>query len=208
MKFELHSNFSSPKLGKEEQDARRPARSTEPFSRSQLRRRTHARTRSRRPVKQPERPNGHQNLPKNKSTGSLPPPSPQYITAGLLLLVTSPRPSPSSPSTSRRTSSPRGPATCGLPFRVRGRHLPPLRQQRGRRDVAVPAAVLPAAARRAGRDLPQHPRCVHFLASLPNDPAVSAGRRCENPAARARLLACGPVRRGFLGSNALPARGI
>jgi hypothetical protein len=123
------------------------------------------------PLKQQSKRPNHQNLPKKQLPRvSLSPPSSIVSPPGcaLLLVVTSPL--------SVSLHLPPHLAASGdlaaFPFRVPGRSLPRGGGAGERADVAVPAAVLPAAARRAGRDLRQHPRCVHFPDPPPGDPAI------------------------------------
>jgi hypothetical protein len=140
----------------------------EPFCCNQrtgkLRRRTHALTTTRY-----NNPND-QTTPKKPKKQIHPPPlyhrraALRYCSSRLL-----PLPSPN-------TSPPRGPPTL-RPFRFAFLVGPFLEAEA---DVAVPAAVLPASARRAGRDLRQHPRCVHSLDPVSGDPAILAGCVCAD----------------------------
>lgn len=135
------------------------------------------------------------NLRENKSTGaelpsSLPPPSllpdpPVYIattgsaTARHVSSLPAPPPLRLLPHTVRL---PGGRGACAFS----GRFL--RRRPSGRADVAVPAALLPAAARWARRDLRQHPRCVRFLGPVLGNLAILAGCVCANLLARAVAL--------------------
>ena len=147
------------------------------------------------PLNKPKNVQTTKNLRENKSTParscpprchllpfpslpSLPPRAPRYIattgsaTARHVFSLPAPHPPPATRRARRGAFSGRPvPASVG-----------------GRADVAVPAALLPAAARWARRDLRQHPRCVRFLGPVLGNLAILAGCVCANLLARAVAL--------------------
>ena len=155
-----------------------------------------ARTRPQRPGKQTQRPNHLQKPPRKQIHRRGAPSRCQYISpppAASLPVCHPPSPSPPTGSATARHV----PSHLRLPRRGYPAARRVLRRYlrgggcggggaRARADGAVPAAVLPSAARRARRDLRQHPRCVPFLGPVLGSHAILAGCVCANLLARSR----------------------